>query len=64
MYERVEILPNELAEFKAKFVTLQAEKKQIEVGTAKMSAIFPIHDQLVQALHVRIAKLEIFYQLW
>ena len=37
---------------------LQAENARIEVENAKMAATLRVHDQLVQALRLRIAKLQ------
>ncbi len=37
---------------------LQAENTRIEIENAKMSATLRVHDQLVQALRLRIAKLQ------
>ncbi|KEO61135.1 hypothetical protein DT23_10390 [Thioclava indica] len=37
---------------------LQAENARIEAENAKMSATLRVHDQLVQALRLRIAKLQ------
>jgi len=44
-------LPDDPAVLKAMIAALQAEN-------AKMSATLPVHDQLVQALRLRIAKLQ------
>tara|TARA_R110002110_G_scaffold169787_2_gene371689 strand:- start:5072 stop:5809 length:738 start_codon:yes stop_codon:yes gene_type:complete len=51
-------LPNDPAELKAMIAALQAEKAQIAAENAKMSATLRAHDQLVQALRLRIAKLQ------
>src|SRR6056297_1508805 len=47
----VENLPDDPAELKAMIAVLQAEN-------AKISATLRVHDQLVQALRLRIAKLQ------
>lgn len=51
-------LPNDPAELKAMIAALQAENAQIAAENAKMSATLRAHDQLVQALRLRIAKLQ------
>jgi transposase len=43
---------------KAMIAALQVENAQIEVENAKMTATLRVHDQLVQALRLRIAKLQ------
>jgi transposase len=43
---------------KAMLAALQVENARIEVENAKMSATLRVHDQLVQALRLRIAKLQ------
>lgn len=51
MAKRAEILPNDLAVLKEMIAVLQAED-------AKKSATLRVHDQLFQALRLRIAKLQ------
>jgi len=51
-------LPNDPAELKAMIAALQAENAQIAAENPKMSATLRAHDQLVQALRLRIAKLQ------
>jgi len=51
-------LPNDPAELKAMIAALQAENAQIAAENAKMSATLRAHDQLVQTLRLRIAKLQ------
>jgi len=51
MSKHVENLPDDPAVLKAMIATLQAEN-------AKISATLRVHDQLVQALRLRIAKLQ------
>ncbi|MEP3668728.1 MAG: IS66 family transposase zinc-finger binding domain-containing protein, partial [Roseibium sp.] len=58
MSHSAEKLPNDLAELKAMIAALQAENAQIVAENAKMSATLRAHDQLVQALRLRIAKLQ------
>jgi hypothetical protein len=43
---------------KAMIATLQAENVRIGVENAKMAVTLRVHDQLVQALRLRIAKLQ------
>ena len=54
----VENLPDDPAELRAMIAVLQAENARIEAESAKMSATLRVHDQLVQALRLRIAKLQ------
>ena len=51
-------LSNDPAELKAMIAALQAENAQIAAENAKLSATLRAHDQLVQALRLRIAKLQ------
>ena len=51
MPEHAENLPDDPAVLKAMIAALQAEN-------AKISATLRVHDQLVQALRLRIAKLQ------
>ena len=51
-------LPDDPAELMAMIVALQAENARIAAENAKMSATLRVHDQLVQALRLRIAKLQ------
>jgi transposase len=51
-------LPNDPAELKAMIAALQAENAQIAAENAKMAATLRAHDQLVQTLSLRIAKLQ------
>ncbi|PVH27357.1 IS66 family transposase [Pararhodobacter oceanensis] len=51
-------LPNDPAELRAMIAALQAENAKIAAENAKMSATLRVHDQLVQALRLRIAKLQ------
>src|SRR5690554_4822486 len=51
-------LPNDPAELKTMIATLQTENAQIVAENAKMAATLRVHDQLVQALRLRIAKLQ------
>ena len=51
-------LPNDPAVLKAMIAALQAENAQIAAENAKMSATLRVHDQLVQALRLRIAKVQ------
>ena len=53
-----ENLPYDPAELKVMIAELQAENTRIEIENAKMSATLRVHDQLVQALRLRIAKLQ------
>ena len=46
------------AELRAMIAALQVENARIEAENAKMSATLRVHDQLVQALRLRIAKLQ------
>jgi transposase len=54
----VENLPDDPAELRAMIAVLQAENARIEAENAKISATLRVHDQLVQALRLRIAKLQ------
>lgn len=51
-------LPEDAADLKAMIAALQAENAQIAAENARMSATLRAHDQLVQALRLRIAKLQ------
>ena len=58
MSKPAENLPDDPAVLKAMIAALQAENARIEAENAKMSATLRVHDQLVQALRLRIAKLQ------
>lgn len=58
MSNSAENLPNDPAELRAMIAELQVENAQIAAENAKMSATLRVHDQLVQALRLRIAKLQ------
>ena len=58
MSNPAENLPDVRAELKAMIAALQVENARIEAENAKMSATLRVHDQLVQALRLRIAKLQ------
>lgn len=58
MSKHAENLPNDPAVLKAMIAELQAENTRIEIENAKISATLRVHDQLVQALRLRIAKLQ------
>jgi transposase len=58
MSKLAENLPDDPAELRAMIAALQAENARIEAENAKMSATLRVHDQLVQALRLRIAKLQ------
>ncbi len=58
MSNPAENLPDDPAELKSMIATLQAENARIEVENAKMAVTLRVHDQLVQALRLRIAKLQ------
>jgi transposase len=58
MSEHAEKLPSDPAELKAMIAALQVENAQIAAENANMSATLRAHDQLVQALRQRIAKLQ------
>ena len=58
MSNSAENLSADPAELKAMIAALQAENAQIASENAKMSATLRVHDQLVQALRLRIAKLQ------
>ena len=53
-----ENLPDDPAELRAIIAALQAENTRIAAENAKISATLRVHDQLVQALRLRIAKLQ------
>jgi len=54
----VENLPDDPAELSSMIAALQVENARIEAENAKMLATLRVHDQLVQALRLRIAKLQ------
>lgn len=58
MLKPAEKLSNDPAVLKAMIATLQAENIKIEAENAKMLATLRVHDQMVQALRLRIAKLQ------
>ena len=58
MSKPAEKLSNDPAVLKAMIATLQAENIKIEAENAKMLATLRVHDQMVQALRLRIAKLQ------
>ena len=58
MSKPAENLSNDPAVLKAMITELQAENAQIAAENAKISATLRAHDQLVQALRLRIAKLQ------
>ena len=58
MSKHAENLPDDPAELMAMISVLQAENARIAAENAKMSATLRVHDQLVQALRLRIAKLQ------
>ena len=58
MSKHAENLPDDPAILKAMIAALQVENARIEVENAKMTATLRVHDQLVQALRLRIAKLQ------
>ena len=58
MSKPAENLSNDPAVLRAMIAELQAENTRIEIENAKMSATLRVHDQLVQALRLRIAKLQ------
>ena len=58
MSNPTENLPDDPAELRAMIAALQAENAQIAAENAKMSTTLRVHDQLVQALRLRIAKLQ------
>ena len=58
MSKPTENLPDDPAELRSMIAALQAENAQIAAENAKMSATLRVHDQLVQALRLRIAKLQ------
>ncbi len=51
-------LPDDPAELRAMIAALQAENARIEAENAKMPATLRVHDQLFQALRLRIAKMQ------
>ena len=51
-------LPDDPAELRAMIAALQVENARVEAENAKISATLRVHDQLVQALRLRIAKLQ------
>ena len=58
MSKPAETLPNDPAILKAMIAALQVENARIADENAKISATLRVHDQLVQALRLRIAKLQ------
>src|SRR6056297_2079572 len=58
MSKPAENLPDDPAELRAMIAALQAENARIEAENAKMSVALRVHDQLVQSLRLRIAKLQ------
>jgi len=54
----VQNLPNDPAQLRAMIAALQVENTRIEAENAKMVVTLRVHDQLVQALRLRIAKLQ------
>ena len=58
MWKPAENLPDDPAELRAMIADLQAENARITAENAKISATLRVHDQLVQALRLRIAKLQ------
>jgi len=54
----VQNLPSDPAQLRAMIAALQAENTRIEAENAKMVVTLRVHDQLVQALRLRIAKLQ------
>ncbi|OIQ75879.1 transposase C of IS166 homeodomain protein [mine drainage metagenome] len=58
MSKPAETLPNDPAILKAMIAALQEENARIADENAKISATLRVHDQLVQALRLRIAKLQ------
>jgi transposase len=58
MLKSAENLSDDPAELRAMIAALQSENARIEVENAKLSATLRVHDQLVQALRLRIAKLQ------
>jgi len=58
MSKPAENLSDDPAELRAMIEALQAENARIEAENAKMSVTLRVHDQLVQALRLRIAKLQ------
>lgn len=51
-------LPDDPVELREMIAVLQAENARIEAENVKMAATLRVHDQLVQALRLRIAKLQ------
>ena len=58
MSKHAENLPDDPAILKAMIAALQVENARIEVENARMTATLRVHDQLVHALRLRIAKLQ------
>jgi len=58
MSQHAENMPDDPAELRAMIAALQAENARIAAENAKMSATLRVHDQMVQALRLRIAKLQ------
>jgi len=58
MSKPAENLPDDPAELRVMIAALQAENARIAAENAKISATLRVHDQLVQALRLRIAKLQ------
>ena len=58
MSKLAENLPDDPAELRAMIAALQAENARIEAENAKMSATLRVHGLLVQALRLRIARLQ------
>jgi len=58
MSKPAENLPDDPAELRAMIAALQAENARIAAESARISAMLRVHDQLVQALRLRIAKLQ------
>ena len=58
MSQPAENLPDDPAELRVMIAALQAENARIASENAKISATLRVHDQLIQALRLRIAKLQ------
>ncbi|WP_426037739.1 IS66 family transposase [Cypionkella sp. TWP1-2-1b2] len=58
MLKHAKNLPDDPAILKAMIAAFQVENARIEAENAKMTATLRVHDQLVQALRLRIAKLQ------
>jgi len=58
MSKPAENLPDDPAELRAMIAALQVENARIEAENAKILATLRVHDQLVQSLRLRIAKLQ------